>query len=79
MRLPISPIAAPFPSCDPPCAGLEVDQVREIKQVVEEDARLKRRVAELSFNKVVLQDVLSILFPFYNRIYRLLPDCPWLK
>jgi len=49
--------------------------VREIKQVVE-DARLKRLAAEFSFNKVVLQDLPSNLFPFYNRIYRLLPDCP---
>lgn len=28
------------------CAGLESDQVRELKQVVEENARLKRLVAE---------------------------------
>lgn len=40
-------------------AGLESDQVRELKQVVEENARLKRLVAELSLDKAVLQDVLS--------------------
>lgn len=39
--------------------GLESDQVRELKQVVEENARLKRLVAELSLDKAVLQDVLS--------------------
>jgi putative transposase len=39
-------------------AGLESDQVRELKQVVEENARLKRLVAELSLDKAVLQDVL---------------------
>jgi putative transposase len=39
--------------------GLESDQVRELKQVIEENARLKRLVAELSLDKAVLQDVLS--------------------
>jgi putative transposase len=34
-------------------AGLESDQVRELKQVVEENARLKRLVAELSLDKAV--------------------------
>ena len=38
--------------------GLESDEVRELKQVVEENARLKKLVAELSLDKVVLQDVL---------------------
>lgn len=38
-------------------SGLESDQVRELKQVVEENARLKRLVAELSLDKAVLQDV----------------------
>lgn len=32
-------------SCDPPYAGLESDQVRELKQVVEEKARLRRLIA----------------------------------
>lgn len=40
-------------------AGLESDQVRELKQVIEENARLKRLVADLSLDKAVLQDVLS--------------------
>ena len=44
-------------------AGLESDQVRELKQVVEENARLKKLVAELSLDKAVLQDVLSKTFP----------------
>lgn len=44
-------------------AGLESDQIRELKQVVEENARLKKLVAELSLNKAVLQDVLSKKFP----------------
>jgi putative transposase len=44
-------------------AGLESDQVRELKQVIEENARLKRLVADLSLDKAVLQDVLSKKFP----------------
>lgn len=44
-------------------AGLESDQVRELKQLAEENARLKRLVAELSLDKAVLQDVLSKKFP----------------
>ena len=44
-------------------AGLESYQVRELKQVVEENVRLKRLVAELSLDKAVLQDVLSKKFP----------------
>lgn len=43
--------------------GLESDQVRELKQVIEENARLKRLVADLSLDKAVLQDVLSKKFP----------------
>ena len=43
--------------------GLESDQVRELKQVVDENVRLKRLVAELSLDKAVLQDVLSKKFP----------------
>lgn len=44
-------------------AGLESDQVRELKQVLDENARLKKLVAELSLDKAVLQDVLSKKFP----------------
>lgn len=44
-------------------AGLESDQVREYKQLAEENNRLKRLVAELSLDKAVLQDVLSKKFP----------------
>lgn len=44
-------------------AGLESDQVREFRQVSDENARLKKLVAELSLDKAVLQDVLSKKFP----------------
>ncbi len=44
-------------------AGLESDQVREFKQLAEENDRLKRLVAELSLDKAVLRDVLSKKFP----------------
>lgn len=43
--------------------GLESDQVRELKQVLEENTRLKKLVAKLSLDKAVLQDVLSKKFP----------------
>jgi putative transposase len=39
--------------------GLEVDQVRQLKQLQEENVRLKKLVAELSLDKTMLQDVLS--------------------
>lgn len=44
-------------------AGLQSSQVREFKQLSEENARLKKLVAELSLDKAVLQDVLSKKFP----------------
>ncbi len=44
-------------------AGLESDQVRELRQVVDENTRLKKLVAELSLDRAVLQDVLSKKFP----------------
>ena len=43
-------------------SGLEVDQVLELKQVREENARLKRIVADLTLDKAMLQDVLSKKF-----------------
>ena len=39
--------------------GLETDQIRQFKQVQEENGRLKRLVAELALDKVMLQDVLA--------------------
>ena len=42
--------------------GLEVDQVRQMKQLHEENTRLKHLVAELSLDKVMLQDVLRKKF-----------------
>lgn len=38
--------------------GLESDQVREMKQLQDENNRLKQLVAELSLDKTMLQDVL---------------------
>lgn len=40
-------------------AGLQSDQVREFKQLQDENARLKKVVAELVLDKVILQDVVS--------------------
>ena len=37
--------------------GLQSDQVREFKQLQDENARLKKLVAELSLDKAILQDV----------------------
>jgi putative transposase len=44
-------------------AGLQSEQVREFKQLSDENSRLKKLVAELSLDKAVLQDVLSKKFP----------------
>ena len=50
-------------------AGLEVDQIRQLKQLQEENARLKRLapptaglVADLTLDKAMLQDVLGKKF-----------------
>jgi putative transposase len=40
-------------------AGLESDQVRELKQLQDENSRLKKLVAELSLDKAILQDINS--------------------
>ena len=37
--------------------GLQPDQARELKQLQEEYARLKKLVADLSLDKVILQDI----------------------
>ena len=42
--------------------GLESEQVRELKQLQEENIRLKRVVADLTLDKVMLQDVLGKKF-----------------
>ena len=41
-------------------AGLEVGQVRQIKQLREENTKLKQLVAELTLDKTMLQDVLPL-------------------
>jgi len=42
--------------------GLEVDQVRQLKQLRDENTRLKQLVAELSLDKTMLQDVIRKKF-----------------
>ena len=42
--------------------GLEVDPVRQLKQLQEENSRLKQLVADLTLDKAMLQDVLSKKF-----------------
>ncbi len=44
-------------------AGLQSYQVREFKQLQDENARLKRVVAELTLDKVILQDVVQKKWP----------------
>jgi putative transposase len=39
--------------------GLEPDQARELAQLRDENAKLKKLVADLSLDKVMLQDVIS--------------------
>lgn len=42
--------------------GLEVDQVRQWKQLRDENTRLKQLVAELTLDKTMLQDVIRKKF-----------------
>ena len=51
-----------FYRCKKQYQGLESDQVREFKQLQEENTRLKRVVADLTLDKVMLQDVLAKKF-----------------
>jgi putative transposase len=44
-------------------AGLESNQVRELKQLQDENARLKKLVAELSLDKAILQDIATKKWP----------------
>ncbi len=44
-------------------AGMESDQVRELKQLQDENAGLKKLVAELSLDKAMLQDINSKKWP----------------
>jgi putative transposase len=44
-------------------AGLQSDQVRELKLLQDENARLKKLVAELSLDKAILQDINSKKWP----------------
>jgi putative transposase len=44
-------------------AGLQSDQVRELKQLQEENLRLKKLVAELSLDKAILQDLNAKKWP----------------
>ena len=39
--------------------GLEPGEARELKQLREENTRLKRRAADLSLDRVMLQDIAS--------------------
>ncbi|MES1932222.1 transposase [Salinisphaera shabanensis T35B1] len=40
------------------CGGLSVSEVRRLKQLEEENGRLKKLVADLSLDKEMLQEVL---------------------
>ena len=44
-------------------SGLESDQAHELKQLQDENARLKKLVAELSLDKAILQDINSKKWP----------------
>ena len=39
-------------------AGMDVSEIRRLKQLEDENAKLKRAVADLTLDKAILQDVL---------------------
>lgn len=43
--------------------SLEPEQARELKQLQEENARLKKLVADLSLDKAILQDIAAKKWP----------------
>ena len=43
--------------------GMQSDQVRELKQLQDENGRLKKLVADLSLHKAILQDINSKKWP----------------
>lgn len=43
-------------------AGLQTDQVRQLKQLQDENAQLKKVVAELTLDKAMLTDVLKKMY-----------------
>jgi putative transposase len=45
-----------------PTAGMPPSEARELKQLRDENAKLKRLVADLSLDKVMLQDVVQKKF-----------------
>ena len=44
------------------CAGMGVPEIRRLKQLEEENGKLKRLVADLTLDKTLLQDVLRKKF-----------------
>jgi putative transposase len=44
-------------------AGMQSEQVRELKQLQDENVRLKKLVADLSLDKAILQDINSKKWP----------------
>lgn len=49
-----------FYRCKKQYAGMQSNQVRELKHLQEENTRLKKQVVELILDKAILQDVASI-------------------
>ena len=41
------------------CGGLQVDQAKRLKELEQENSKLKRLVSELSLEKLVLKDIAS--------------------
>lgn len=55
--------------------GVGVSELRELRQLKEENAKLKQLVADLSLGKQILQDVVKKSFEAFSKAATFSPNC----